>query len=783
MTDVTAPTLLHQTIAGRYKLVEEVGQGGMATVYRGLDQVLGREVAVKILHAHLARDPEHRRRFRREARTTAQLQHPNIIKIFDYSDQESQSAEGHKATSPVYLVMELIEGKTLQGVLDQQEFPFCELAAAMVEQLADALSHAHRENIIHRDIKPENVLIREDGEIKLTDFGLARILDGESMTRTGTILGSPAYMSPEQIEGLAGDHRNDIFALGVLLYRLACQSHPFDLSNPMAILKAVSTGDFKDPERAQPGMGKHLARIIKQAMAHDPNQRYATIDELRKDLLEYLDEVGFTDPKVKLQAYLLNPKGAESHLRAHILLYLKASTRKLLRKKRYSAALDRCNRLLALAPDDEEIQYLIRSASHQEQTNRLWLWLGVPTAIASLAFAGWWIMQVDPMTPGTSLEPLGRTGTKAKTLPDKRPKAPKPKATPDNKAKAAPQPRPQSPQARPKKRLRRRGAQPCRLGLALGSGRHFNIFRSRYSFRIALRNNKGPKLLIRLQGRRGSYKNTRTYRGPILVKLNDSRWHRLRWKKSIRLPLEEDGSGNLSLRLPRWRQTLRCNLYVPTDLAEKLFKQAQKLPEPGPKRVVVLRAHPYGNVYLRVPGGKQLPPIKNMKGFRRFRLASGLPWRVSFKHQFAHTRKFNLRIPRDQTKPMEFQAIEESGNPKGNWEPIVRMPGIGHTLAVILKPKPAYIKMMIPTSNPFVRVGDSKKGFYPRKRTTRLVVKRTWEAWEKIMTNNRGIRLTITAENYHPWAKWIKLQPGKTIDLVGKIDLKHKSAHVAKKRR
>src|SRR4051812_4484059 len=178
----------------RYKLLEEVGQGGMAVVYKGLDTTLNREVAVKVLHPHLADQPESRARLQREAHAVAKLRHENILEIFDYSGPDSPES---------YIVTEFIHGTTLKSFMTghPSAIAFPEVAEMIVSEVAAALEHAHSLGVIHRDVKPENVMIRSDGRIKLMDFGIAQIVDKERMTVTGQLLGSPAYMAPEHVEG------------------------------------------------------------------------------------------------------------------------------------------------------------------------------------------------------------------------------------------------------------------------------------------------------------------------------------------------------------------------------------------------------------------------------------------------------------------------------------------------------------------------------------------------------------------------------------------------------
>jgi serine/threonine-protein kinase len=201
-------------IPERYRLLHEVGQGGMAVVYRAVDETLKREVAIKILHQHLASEPESKARLQREAQSVAKLRHENILEIFDYSGPDSPSS---------YIVTEFIDGQTLKDFI-ARPLAYPEVAALVAVEIGGALSHAHSAGIIHRDVKPENVMIRKDGVLKLMDFGIAQVVDLQRMTVTGQLLGSPAYMAPELIEGKPLDFRTDVFAVGIMLYQLATGS-------------------------------------------------------------------------------------------------------------------------------------------------------------------------------------------------------------------------------------------------------------------------------------------------------------------------------------------------------------------------------------------------------------------------------------------------------------------------------------------------------------------------------------------------------------------------------
>ena len=210
--DITVMDIQVGQTLDKYELLERVGQGGMAIVYRGLDRSLKRVVAIKVLHKHLADYQEARDRFEREAQAVAKLRHENILEIFDFSA---------KPDSEAYIVTEFIDGQTLKQFLSGHTLRHPEVAAMISLEVCGALAHAHGVGVLHRDVKPENVMVRKDGLLKLMDFGIAQVLDLERMTVTGQLLGSPAYMAPEIVEGKQLDFRTDVFSVGIMLYLLA----------------------------------------------------------------------------------------------------------------------------------------------------------------------------------------------------------------------------------------------------------------------------------------------------------------------------------------------------------------------------------------------------------------------------------------------------------------------------------------------------------------------------------------------------------------------------------
>jgi Tol biopolymer transport system component/serine/threonine protein kinase/formylglycine-generating enzyme required for sulfatase activity len=264
MADLTGMTL------GPYRIVERIGRGGMATVYKAFHATMNRHVAIKVLPEEFAGDPGFRARFEREAQTVAQLQHPHILPVFDYGEERGIS----------YLVMPYIPTGTLKEYMAQEgQLPLDE-AARILTRLAEALDYAHRQGVIHRDIKPDNVLFDEDGNALLTDFGLTRMVEGGgSLTGTG-VIGTPAYMSPEQGQGQRLDHRSDIYSLGIVLYEMVTGDVPFSADTPVAVIFKHINDSLPLPHTLRPDLPEGAEDVILKALAKDPDQRWASCVEM-----------------------------------------------------------------------------------------------------------------------------------------------------------------------------------------------------------------------------------------------------------------------------------------------------------------------------------------------------------------------------------------------------------------------------------------------------------------------------------------------------------------------
>jgi serine/threonine-protein kinase len=366
-------------VLDKYELLERVGQGGMAVVYRGLDRSLKRTVAVKILHKHLSDYQEARDRFEREAQAVAKLRHENILEIFDYAAKEGQES---------YIVTEFIDGQTLKQFVTDRPIAFPEIGGMIILQVCRALGHAHAGGILHRDVKPENIMIRSDGVVKLMDFGISHMVDLERLTVTGQLLGSPAYMAPEHVEGRPLDFRTDVFAAGIVLYQLTVGKLPFEGKNPHEVLKRIAECKFIDPRQANPRIGNRLGRIILRAMAALPNDRYPAISEMVLALEAYLEESGIAKDKVpgELARYFQAPVSYEQALKERLVDHLTRRGIEQLEHDDRASALDVFDRVLTIDPQNAKVLAILDGINRRTRARHVAL---AAAACAVLAAGAW----------------------------------------------------------------------------------------------------------------------------------------------------------------------------------------------------------------------------------------------------------------------------------------------------------------------------------------------------------------------------------------------------------
>ncbi|MFC1851973.1 serine/threonine protein kinase [candidate division CSSED10-310 bacterium] len=269
--------MIGETLNNRYRVIEQLGQGGMGSVYRALDIALNQKVAIKVLPYQFSVSPENEKRFEREFLALTNLSHPNIVKVFEYG----------KSGSIIFFVMEYLHGHDLRNIMKtkpKKPEDFIALLKVFM-QACLALSYMHSQGIIHRDLKPQNIFIQKDGDLKVMDFGLAK-LQGSSvnLTQDGAVLGTAIYMSPEQASGKPSDERSDIYSLGVILYNALCGIPPFSGNNPMEILKKHLFENPQIPTYHNPFIPQSLVTALAKAMEKDPEDRFQSAKEFSHDL-------------------------------------------------------------------------------------------------------------------------------------------------------------------------------------------------------------------------------------------------------------------------------------------------------------------------------------------------------------------------------------------------------------------------------------------------------------------------------------------------------------------
>ncbi len=337
---------------GRYEIGEELGEGGMATVFKARDKELRRDVAVKVLFPHLSRRPDIVRRFHREARAAAGLEHANILRIYDVGGAEGED--------PPYIVMEMIRGRTLLQELEQRGPMFSEIVACIGVLLADALAAAHKGAIVHRDVKPANVLIAAGGRLLLADFGVARLETEDSLvTKTGSLLGTPAYMSPEQAMGETATARSDLYSLGATLYQLATGSLPYTGSSAR-VLAQIATGSLVPPHKKRPAVGPDLSNAIVAMMATDAALRTESAAVVSSELRAVVAAGGLGDPTDELSAYFTDPEAFVRDRSPKLVTATIAAAQRAADEGKLPRALALAGRAGALAPNDPAVGALIQ---------------------------------------------------------------------------------------------------------------------------------------------------------------------------------------------------------------------------------------------------------------------------------------------------------------------------------------------------------------------------------------------------------------------------------------
>ena len=278
-----------QKINDRYEIIRSIGEGGMANVYLGHDIILDRNVAIKVLRGDLSNDEKFVRRFQREALSASSLAHPNIVEMYDVGEDDGT----------YYIVMEYVEGKTLKQLLKKRGSLTLSEAIDIMSQLTDGMAHAHNSYIIHRDLKPQNIMIKDDGQIKITDFGIAMALNATQLTQTNSVMGSVHYLPPEQASGKGCTIKSDIYSMGIIFYELLSGSLPFRGDNAVEIALKHMKEPLPNLRDENPSIPQSIVNIIKRSTAKNRKNRYDTAREMHEDLLTALDDERMDEEEYK----------------------------------------------------------------------------------------------------------------------------------------------------------------------------------------------------------------------------------------------------------------------------------------------------------------------------------------------------------------------------------------------------------------------------------------------------------------------------------------------------
>lgn len=289
--------MINRTIKG-YEIKQLIATGGMAAIYRAVHATTGQTVAIKILHGHLAQDKDFITRFEREARAAADLKHENIIDIIGYGEIEGV----------YYISMEFVEGKSLKELINSVKFIPNDIALAIAYEICRGIEHAHQKGVVHRDIKPANILIAKDGHLKITDFGLAQAQDLTSITVTGAIVGTPAYMSPEQTAGKRIDTRSDLFSLGVVIYEMCTGTKPFQGDSYSSVIHAILTIPAPKPTGANPTVSEEISLIIEKMLQKDVDKRYQNVNQISDDIYAYFKGQNVEVPSKQIGTFINEPE-------------------------------------------------------------------------------------------------------------------------------------------------------------------------------------------------------------------------------------------------------------------------------------------------------------------------------------------------------------------------------------------------------------------------------------------------------------------------------------------
>ncbi|HEX7509458.1 MAG TPA: serine/threonine-protein kinase [Polyangia bacterium] len=409
------------TSLGRYEIVGTLGHGAMATVFRARDTQLGRDVAIKVMGmVHAARGGAGER-FRREAHAVAALKHPAIVEIYDFVSATENE--------PSYIVVELIQGPSLRTLLEERGGRFLpEIAALIALPLAEALAAAHEHGVIHRDVKPDNVMIEVSGEssrVVLTDFGVAHITGMETMTATGALVGSPAYMSPEQSRGQEVTPAADLWSFGAMLYELVTGVVPFSGKDPFTMIAAILRGTFRRPSQVVASVGPDFEAMIMRCLKASPAERYASASALAADLREFARVAGLLPEGKSLRRFLDEPEAILADLRPRVADRAVAQARQFARRGQLARALAEIGHATAYVPNHAGADKLLRRLSASRTA------IKIAVVAAGLLAALGIILLARPLLPLKTPVPVAPVAAPAASQP-------RPMLVPADKVPAAP---------------------------------------------------------------------------------------------------------------------------------------------------------------------------------------------------------------------------------------------------------------------------------------------------------------------------------------------------------
>ncbi|MBN2694142.1 serine/threonine protein kinase [bacterium] len=350
------------TEIGKYKILSEAGFGGMARVFLAEDTQLKRKVALKLLHEHLVSNQEHIQRFEREALTLAKLKHPNIVQVHEYQSENNRH----------FIVNEFVDGVSLKEFLLKQPQKYPLISLMIMTQILGAISHAHENGVIHRDIKPENIMISKEGEIKVMDFGISHLITESTLTMTGSILGSPAYMSPEQAQGLNVDFSSDVFSLGTLFYLLLTNRPPFGGNNPSIIIKNVIDVNYENPMRFNPLIDKEIVRVLESSLNKKRDLRFKNASTFFEATEAILKKEGILSFSNELKDYFKNPQEYEKKFHQRLSTRYTLLAKQCYKRRELLKSLNYTTKALELSPKNKDLQIIARKLKLIQTTNHFW---------------------------------------------------------------------------------------------------------------------------------------------------------------------------------------------------------------------------------------------------------------------------------------------------------------------------------------------------------------------------------------------------------------------------